>query len=83
MFQLLAMVVKVAVASLLCGVVLSALDLPVAEMLVQAGATPEQITAMTRRALDWALPHIALGAVVIIPVWFLAYTLRPPRRRED
>jgi hypothetical protein len=33
---------------------------------------------MFRRGIACVLPNIALGSLIIVPVWFLAYILRPP-----
>ena len=33
--------------------------------------------------MTWALPNLMLGALVIVPVWFLIYLFRPPRPRSD
>ena len=79
MFQFVSMAVKIALASLLCGAVLSAFDLSAAEMLVRVGMTPERIAEMTRQALAWALPNMVLGSMIIVPLWAIAYMLRPPR----
>ncbi len=33
---------------------------------------------MLQRGLEWALPNIILGSIVILPVWFVIYLIRPP-----
>jgi Domain of unknown function (DUF6460) len=78
-FQLLSMIVKIALASLICGALLSAFDLSAAELLARLGMTPERILEIVQKALEWALPNIVLGSMVIVPLWCLAYMLRPPR----
>jgi hypothetical protein len=79
LFQLLSMVVKIALASLLCGALLSAFDLSAAEMLQKVGMTPERILEIVRTAAGWALPNMVLGSMIIVPLWCIAYMLRPPR----
>ena len=79
MYQLLSLVMKIAFASLLCGALLSAFDLSAAEMLAKVGMTPEQIAEIIRRAFAWALPNMILGSMIIVPLWAIAYMLRPPR----
>lgn len=79
MFQLLSMVVKIALASLLCGALLSAFDLSAAEMLQKVGMTPERILEIVQTAAGWALPNMVLGSMIIVPLWCIAYMLRPPR----
>jgi hypothetical protein len=58
---------------------LSAFDLSAAEMLARVGMTPEHIADLVRKALAWALPNMVLGSMVIVPLWAIAYMLRPPR----
>ena len=38
----------------------------------------ERIEDLTRRGLSWAAPNLLVGAMVIVPVWFLFYLFRPP-----
>ena len=70
---------KIALASLLCGALLSAFDLSAAEMLARVGMTPEHIAELVRKAFAWALPNMVLGSMIIVPLWAIAYMLRPPR----
>lgn len=79
MFQLLAIFVKIAVASVLLGAGLSAFDITAAELLAQAGLTPERVGDMIRRAIAWALPNMVLSSIIIVPLWCVAYLIRPPR----
>ena len=79
MFQVVSMAVKIALASLLCGAVLSAFDMSAAEILARVGMTPERIAELARDALAWALPNMVLGSMIIVPLWAIAYMLRPPR----
>lgn len=72
-------VAKIALASLLCGAMLSAFDMSAYEMLAKIGMTPERILEYLRTAFAWALPNMVLGSMVIVPLWAIAYMLRPPR----
>jgi hypothetical protein len=38
---------------------------------------------MAREGVIWALPNMLLGSLVIVPVWFVAYLLRPPGESPD
>lgn len=66
-------------ASLLCGAVLSAFDMSALEILARVGMTPDRIAELARDALAWALPNMVLGSMIIVPLWAIAYMLRPPR----
>ena len=79
MFQFLAIIVKISVASVLVGAGLSAFDITAAELLAQAGLTPERMTELLRSAIAWALPNMILGSIIIVPLWCVGYLLRPPR----
>ncbi|MAZ15979.1 MAG: hypothetical protein CL535_06570 [Ahrensia sp.] len=79
MFNILSVALKIALASLLCGALLSAFDLSAAEMLARVGMTPEHIAELVRKAFAWALPNMVLGSMIIVPLWAIAYMLRPPR----
>jgi hypothetical protein len=77
--KVLSAVFKIAVASLITGAVLSALDITAAEVLSDLGLTPEEVLGQMERGVTWALPNIVLGSMVIVPIWFVIYLLRPPR----
>lgn len=77
------MLIKAAIASFVVGVILSHFGLT-AELLVgEAGLTPQRIIELTRQLLAWALPHVLLGSLVILPIWFALYIFRPPRQRSE
>jgi hypothetical protein len=38
---------------------------------------------LARQGLTWALPNMLLGSLVIVPVWFVVYLLRPPGARSE
>jgi hypothetical protein len=79
MFRLLSGIFKIAVVSLLTGVALSALDVSAADLLEGLGLTPEGAVGLVRQGMEWALPNVMLGSLVILPLWFALYILRPPR----
>lgn len=78
-YRLISVVLKILLASLLVGLALSALDITAAQVLQDFGLTPDRLMNLTRRGLRWAVPHIILGAFIIVPVWLVVYLLRPPR----
>jgi hypothetical protein len=70
--------IKVLVASLVAGIILNHLGITPDELIRYSGMTREQLEEMARRGIAWALPNVMLGAIVIVPVWFVIYLLRPP-----
>jgi len=83
LFSSLRTLVKVGVASLIVGTILSHFGITADTLLREAGVTPERVVDYGRRAWDWAAPNVLLGAIVILPVWFLVFLFRPPGARSD
>ena len=79
MYKLISTIVKLAVASLVIGMILTRLDLSAEEILLELGLPPEVIMNWLEEGLRWALPKIILGSMVIVPVWLVVYLFRPPR----
>jgi Family of unknown function (DUF6460) len=73
---------KLGLASLITGAVLQALNLDALTLMGKAGVTPEAARELIRQGAMWALPNIALGALIIVPIWVVVYLLRPPGKRE-
>ena len=70
--------VKVAVASLIVGTILSHFGITAEQLIKEFGLSYERVEDMARRGLSWAAPNLLVGAMVILPVWFLLYLFRPP-----
>lgn len=70
---------KILIASLLVGALLSFFGLTVEMLLKLIGQTPESFRDNAEATFAWALPKILLGSVIVLPVWFLTYVLLPPR----
>ncbi len=70
---------KIIIASLLVGLVLSALNITAEQVLNDVGVTPDRIFQWLQKGLKWALPNVLLGSIIIIPVWIIIYLFRPPR----
>jgi hypothetical protein len=75
--------VKVLIASLIVGTVLAHFGITTGELAKTAGLSPERIEDLARQGVDWALPNLLLGSLVIIPVWFVLYLFRPPGESRD
>jgi hypothetical protein len=75
-------IVKVAIASLIVGAILTHFGITVERVTTDFGLSPDRVEDLVRRAFAWALPNMLLGGLVIAPLWFLAFLLRPPRRSE-
>ena len=79
MLRLFSTIAKIVIASLLTGVVLHKLDLSAEQILLELGMTPENVIAWLEESVTWAIPHLLLGSMVILPVWLVVFLFRPPR----
>jgi hypothetical protein len=70
--------VKVAVASLIVGTILAHFGITAEQLTREFGLSYDRVEDLARRGLSWAVPNLLLGAMVILPVWFLLYLFRPP-----
>jgi Domain of unknown function (DUF6460) len=75
--------VKITVASLIVGTIMAHFGLTPDRLMAAAGLSEQRLVELAQRALDWALPNLLLGGLVIVPVWFMVYLLRPPRARNE
>jgi len=71
--------IKLALASLLAGSLLSFFGITPRAVLESLGVTAEQLHDGMISAFAWAAPRMLMGAVVILPIWLTAYLLMPPR----
>jgi hypothetical protein len=70
--------VKIALASLVLGTILTHFGITAEEVMRATGLSAERIEDYARKGFAWAWPNLLLGATVIVPVWFLIYLFRPP-----
>jgi hypothetical protein len=83
LYRLIRTLVKVVVASLIVGTILAHFGITSDELMKVAGVSSDRVTELARNGVAWALPNLALGAVVIVPIWFLFYLFRPPGESRD
>ena len=75
--------VKVAAASLLVGATLAHFGITVDMLMRETGLSAERVQELLRQAVAWALPNMLLGALIIVPLWFVIFLLRPPGRSSE
>lgn len=76
--------IKVVVASLVVGTILQHFGITAEQLMNEFGLSAERIEDYARRGFSWALPNVLLGAMIIIPIWFVIYLFRPPgQSRSD
>jgi hypothetical protein len=69
---------KIVLASLIVGATLQAFGITAEQLFRDIGLTPERMVEAARAGFAWALPNVLLGALVIVPIWVVAYLFRPP-----
>jgi hypothetical protein len=67
--------------SLIIGLALSALSISPESMLGAIGGTVESIFLVVVDAVEWAVPFVLIGAIVVVPIWLVLSALRFIRRR--
>ena len=75
--------IKVLLACLIVGPVLAHFGISTSQLIQSAGLSPERIEDLARDGISWALPNLLLGSLVIIPIWFVIFLLRPPGESPD
>jgi hypothetical protein len=70
--------VKLLIASMIVGTVLAHFGISTDKLLKSTGLSTERLEDLARQRLAWALPNLLLGALIIVPVWFVFYLFRPP-----
>ena len=80
---LLRTLVKVAVASLIVGTILAHFGITVDQLIKETGFSTARVEELVQRGLAWAMPNILLGAMIIVPLWFIVFLLRPPRQKSE
>ena len=79
----LAVVLRLAILSIVVGIVMSALDIRPANLLDHLRLFVQRIYAMGFGAVESLLGYLLLGAVVVIPIWLLARLFGAFRREKD
>lgn len=72
---------KVAIVCLIVGLLLSAFGIDPWRFYDHIGAVAGESVAAAGRFLDWTWRYIAIGAVVVVPLWFALFLLRGGWRR--
>ena len=69
---------KVVVASLVVGTILAHFGISADQLMREFGVSADRVEDYARMGFAWAWPNMLLGALVIVPVWFIVFLFRPP-----
>jgi hypothetical protein len=78
-----AMVVRLAVISLVVGVVLSALGFTPSNLFERLNFLARRIYDLGFGSIEWLAQYMVVGAMVVVPIWLLAWFLGRVRTRRD
>jgi len=66
-----ATIVKLALLSLIVGLVLRAIGFTPRALIEHFGETVQGIFTFVVSTVEWAVPYILLGAVIVVPLWLI------------
>jgi hypothetical protein len=80
--SVLGVLVRLIVLSIVVGVVLSALGITPQNIFSQFNFLLERIYDLGFGAIESVLGYLILGAVVVVPVWFISRLIKASRRSD-
>lgn len=75
-------IIKLAVASLIVGWILKALNLDARDLLRWIGGFADKLMDVFAGFLGWAVGPILVGAVVVIPIWLIWFLWKKASARR-
>lgn len=78
-----AIALRLAVISLIVGVVLSALGINAQNLFYSLNILARRIYDLGFGSIEWILQYMIVGAMVVVPVWLVAWFLGAFRTRRD
>lgn len=64
-------IIKIVIVSLLVGFALTLFDITPKQLLANVGGTVQSIFEVGVSMVEWAVPYILLGAVIVVPIWLV------------
>jgi hypothetical protein len=81
--NIVATIVRLAVISLVVGIVLSALGINLRNFFDRMNALLRNIYDLGFASVDWLLQYILLGAAVVVPIWLISRLFSAGKGRTD
>ncbi len=78
-----AIALRLAVISLVVGVVLSALGINANNLFYSINVLARRIYDLGFGSIEWLLQYMVVGAMVVVPIWLVAWFLGGLRTRRD
>ena len=73
-------IVRLAVISLIVGIVLSALGINPANLFSSLNILARRVYDMGFGAVEWVLQYLLVGAMIVVPIWVVAQVLTRMRK---
>lgn len=73
--------IKVAIVCLIVGLILAAIGVDPWQLYGRLGAVADDAASAVARFASWAWRYIAVGAVIVVPLWLALFILRGGWRR--
>ena len=67
-----AIIIKLAIMSIVVGVILSALGITPQNLFYHLDLIARRIYDLGFGAIEWVFGYLILGAMVVVPIWFVA-----------
>ena len=80
--KIFATIVKLAIVSLLVRVGLALFGITPRALLENLGSTVVEIYDIVLSFARWSLKYVAIGAVVVVPIWLVFFLIRVARGRR-
>jgi hypothetical protein len=78
--RVLSTVIKIAVLSLIVGLLMSVFGVRPLEVLSATGSALRDLVDWLKWGVGWAWKYIVLGAAIVVPLWLLLFAFRTLRR---
>lgn len=79
--NIIATILKLLVASLVVGLLLSVLDITPQDVFRDLGGTVRETLDAAADFFGWSLRYIVLGAAVVVPIWLVIVVVNLIRRK--
>ncbi len=77
----LAVLLRLALISLIVGVALSALGINLRNFFERINALLRNLYDLGFGAIDWALQYLLVGAIIVVPIWLITRLLAVSRNK--
>lgn len=78
-----AVVLRLALISLVVGIVLAALGIDISNFFYRMSSLIRELLDFGIRSIDWILQYMLLGAMVVVPIWLITRIAAGARGKQE